>query len=602
MIPALSLLLSALLAFPAPQETTYRFRVQLGPKPGAVLEKLADFDLLGACDGAPAARPGATADVIVAPGELARFRALGLRAVLVDRGRPFAEIARATPQGPDANYFTVAEIEAELLALQTKYPALAKRIDLTAYTGAPKTWNGHHIYALVISDRPGVDEGEPAILVAAQHHARELGPPYVAIQLARRILAGYASDALLKAAVDSYEIWIVPCVNPDGVDWVWTRDNYWRKNRRPNGFNYGVDLNRNYPFAWGRCGSSSYTGSQVYRGPSAASEPEVKTMLALAAKRRFERYLDLHSYGREVLSTYSPCIGLYYRGSALASYLDGLRNKLALSLGYRTRSPSASGEAPESHWAQNGTLSFLVEFGTAFQPVFTVTKAEEARIWPGLRAWLAWAPPLRGHLRSLQGNAPLAGTLVDAGFGFRFGEHAASRADGRFALWLPAGTRSVDLQAAGHDPRRVQLAAPGFGTTKTLTLELVPSLPKAVLQGPSIHKMGARTNLVLSTGQPGKPYWIAMSLGTSPGVRIGPRTLPLNPDGLFVASARDLTPLFSGNLGTLDASGRATAVFAFPRIPFFQGFTVYFAGLVIDPRWPYGIQAFSAPLALKFSL
>ena len=56
----------------------------------------------------------------------------------------------------------------------------------------------------------------------------------------------------------------------------------WRKNRRRNaGGSYGVDLNRNYPFGWSfTCGGSTTETSSNYRGTQAASEPEVRTMIA----------------------------------------------------------------------------------------------------------------------------------------------------------------------------------------------------------------------------------------------------------------------------------------------------------------------------------
>ncbi len=587
---------------PQRSETSYRYRVPLGSRRGRTLALLRNYDLLGSCSGTPFLPGSGTIDVVLAPGERPAFLRLFPDARLVDRGRPFADIAaerRARdPQGPDANYFTVAEIEAELLRLQKAHPTLALRVDLNALTKTSKTWNGHSLYALKISDRVGADEGEPAILIASQHHARELNGPYMTIQAARRILAGYATDPLIKAAVDAYEIWIVPCVNPDGVDWVWTKDNYWRKNRRNNGRDFGVDLNRNYPFAWGRCGSSSWTRSQVYRGPSAASEPEVRTMIALAKAKRFERYLDFHSYGQEVLSTYSPCIATSYARSPVLGYHAGLRNVLASSMRYRVRSPSASGEAPEWHWAENGTLSFLVEVGRSFQPVFTTTKAEELRVWPGIRKWLAWVPPLRGRLESLKGRLPVAGALLLKDFGFLFGERTRARADGKFALWGPAGMRGLVLSGPGHDSRTLTETLPATGT-RTVRYPLLPTLPAAVLQAPATHKMGTPTSILLKSGQAFRDYWIAMSAGTRPGIPLPLRTLPLNPDGLFQVSAFDLRPIYSGHLGKTDAKGNTTARFAFPRSAFFHGFTIHFAGMLLDPSWPLGVQAFTPPIALR---
>ena len=72
-------------------------------------------------------------------------------------------------------------------------------------------------------------------------------------------------------------------LNVDGNNIVWTTDNMWRKNARGQGNNvYGVDLNRNYSYAWNSCnGSSGSTSSETYRGASAASEPETQALMKL---------------------------------------------------------------------------------------------------------------------------------------------------------------------------------------------------------------------------------------------------------------------------------------------------------------------------------
>jgi hypothetical protein len=62
-------------------------------------------------------------------------------------------------------------------------------------------------------------------------------------------------------------------------------------------------------------------------------------------------------------------------------YCDDLRTPM----NYGTRDPSASGEAPEDHFASGGTLSFLVEIGTSFQPAFSVdAEPRRVRVWPGI--------------------------------------------------------------------------------------------------------------------------------------------------------------------------------------------------------------------------
>src|SRR5512138_2293267 len=99
--------------------------------------------------------------------------------------------------------------------------------------------------------------------------------------VADRLVRDYDRDSEIRAFVDSTELWIVPVVNPDGYQYSWATDRYWRKNRRGG---HGVDLNRNYSVAWGGDGSSADKSSQVYRGEFAFSEVESSAVRDLAKR------------------------------------------------------------------------------------------------------------------------------------------------------------------------------------------------------------------------------------------------------------------------------------------------------------------------------
>ena len=592
---------------PVDPGTSHLVQVRLDTQPGAhtLLEKAGFLSCLAE------KRVGAAryVEIVVAHEEWAAWRALGIAGKELSRGRPYKDIvAEQRKLGPlaiDANYFTVAEIEAELAKLAKSYPTLARRVDLTAFTGSPKTFEGRRLYALVISDHVTKNEDEPRVLIASQHHARELNSPYMSIGAARRLLSGYKTNAAIKKVVDENEIWIVPCVNPDGVAYVWNKDNWWRKNRRKNSSNsYGVDLNRNYPYEWGKCGStSSRTTSSTYRGPSAGSEPEVQTMMALARKLRFERYLDFHSYGREVLTTFDPCVQNKYASTSWGAMELHHRKILAAAASFKTRTPSASGEAMEFHAAENGSLSFLVEVGTGFQPAWSSTVAEEKRVWPLILRFLQMKPAIRAHVRSLQGQAALASSSSLKVLGLTRGESWRGPADtGRLHLWLPPGKRSLTVGAPGHVSRTFSLTATGYEAGTRVDLVLVPTLPATTLTAPAKATLGKPTTIALSAGDPGRSYWIAMALGTSPGFAIPPRIVPLNPDPIFLTSFLPLAPVYTGQLGKLDSAGKARATLTFPRNAAFHGFKLWFCGLTFQSGWPLGVKAISPARQVELRL
>jgi Zinc carboxypeptidase len=573
--------------------TSYRLRV-LDPLSQPVRQRLeASFDVV------PNAAGGI--DVIVLPEEMGAWKRTGIKTRLVSRGRPFRDVP-SPGFAPDARYYTPAEIVTKIDGFVSSYPKLAKKIDLSLLIGAAKTHDGRSIYALKVSDNVGNDEDEPAILLAAQHHARELATPVVVFAAIDRILKGYATNAKLKALVDGHELYFVPCVNPDGTNYVWTKDNFWRKNRRANGgSSFGVDNNRNYPFLFGRCGASSRTTSQIYKGPSAGSEPENKTMMAAQRLWRPEIYLDFHSTGREVLFTYAPCATV---NSTIRTLLNRYVSSLRAPMAYATRSPSASGEAPEFHWADGGSMSFLVETlarTSGFQPSYTVAVAEAARVWPGVeKALTTWRPSVRGHVKSIFKDRPIAATIRYTPNRFTHGEKSGSRArDGRYGLWLPIGTHSVTWSAAGFRSVTKSIRVTAYDSPTTVEVVMIPNMATPSIAKSGTDRIGTTTSLTYtSTGDANETYWIVLAAGTNPGIDIGAgRVIPLNADAVFFASLRPGVLLTNGT-GTLSASGKATASFAIPNIPAFIGLTVYAGGITQNNAYLNFVKNYSGAVAI----
>ncbi|HKA58529.1 MAG TPA: M14 family metallopeptidase [Gemmatimonadales bacterium] len=142
------------------------------------------------------------------------------------------------------------------------------------------------------------DPGRPNVLFMATHHARE----WISTAVAMKLIRWLADSG--GASLAAHDVWVLPVENPDGYQYSFTNERYWRKNRRPNaGGSYGVDPNRNYPAFWGLddLGSSSWEEAETFRGTAAASEPETQAIVAFHAAHPPVVAVSYHSYGGLVL-------------------------------------------------------------------------------------------------------------------------------------------------------------------------------------------------------------------------------------------------------------------------------------------------------------
>jgi hypothetical protein len=199
-------------------------------------------------------------------------------------------------------YHSYSELESELKQLASAYPSIARLSSLG------QSLENRHIYALKISDHPGQRENEPKVAFLGCHHAREWISVEVPLQIADYLIKNYENDERVKAIVDSSEIWIIPLVNPDGLDYSILNYRLWRKNRRLNqDSSFGVDLNRNYSFFWGAddLGSSPLPSSETYRGEQPFSEPETVAIRDLFLNVSFSAAISYHSFSQSILYPWS---------------------------------------------------------------------------------------------------------------------------------------------------------------------------------------------------------------------------------------------------------------------------------------------------------
>lgn len=225
-------------------------------------------------------------------------------------GAPTASVSASDDSGKWSSgpypYRDFATVVATLEETAAEHPDICSLVDIG--DGWEKTVGkaDRDVLAMRITDNPDLEEDEPDALIMARQHASEATPTEIALQLIENLTDLYGSDARVSWLVDNRDIWIIPVVNPDGMDYSMSEDVVWRKNRHLNyDGSYGVDLNRNYngsengdPLgAWGVAGTSSDPSNSDYCGEYAFSEPETQAVRDLALNQGFEVAADFHMSG-----------------------------------------------------------------------------------------------------------------------------------------------------------------------------------------------------------------------------------------------------------------------------------------------------------------
>jgi len=469
---------------------------------------------------------------------------------MLETGGPRAEGARRLaaderadePARVPPTYETYQDITAHMATLCARRPGVCQVVDLTATYGAPPTFEGRHIHGVKLSDNVALDEDEPAVLIVAAHHAREINTPVVALTALAHLIDGYGSDTQVTAAVDANQIWIVPVWNPDGYDYVFSTDNLWRKNRRVFDEAVGVDLNRNYPFGWdAACSSGGMPADDTYKGPTAASEAETQTMLLLAGQQRFAKVLDFHSAGREVVAGY-PC-----ESDARASFRMAEAGILAKHAGYggTGRLPASQGQHEQFESAALGAHAFLIEVGEQFQPDFADSVAEAEQVWPAI-AWMLQRPiSVGGHVSDACTGAPLVAGVEITNLPYASGESDSSgEAFGRFHVFLPAGGHTLRFTAPGYRPDVVDVAVSDDASV-ALEIALRPVVPCGG-ERPGARAVAPRRSGVRGGAEGGCAYvastprgWLVLIVGAGLVMLRGRRSRVLGASPLPLAGEAD---------------------------------------------------------------
>lgn len=139
---------------------------------------------------------------------------------------------------------------------------------------------GRELWAVKISDNPLLEEDEPEFKYVSTMHGNERISLEMTLYLIDHLLTGYATDPALADIVNQTEIWIVPLMNPDGLE----------AGSRYNA--NGIDLNRAFPD-----GAVTSIGT-VFTDPVmdfSSFEPEVAAVMQWGIANSATLSANLHS-------------------------------------------------------------------------------------------------------------------------------------------------------------------------------------------------------------------------------------------------------------------------------------------------------------------
>jgi murein tripeptide amidase MpaA len=184
------------------------------------------------------------------------------------------------------------------------------------------TWEGRATSAVRL--RAGDADHRLSILFTSGVHAGELGGPDSCIYFLYRLINSYLTGAPIVLGETTFnehhvqdlmahlDLFVVPCMNPDGRVYVETSKNWWRKNRNPTlGVDaIGVDINRNFDFLWSSgIGSSAHPSTDIYQGAAPFSEPESRNVQWLLETSRADLFVDIHGPSETLVYSWGDAHG-----------------------------------------------------------------------------------------------------------------------------------------------------------------------------------------------------------------------------------------------------------------------------------------------------
>jgi hypothetical protein len=373
--------------------------------------------------------------------------------------------------GFTTSYLDAAQVAARISSLAATFPAICHLSLLpeptSGYDGSvPGLAGPANIQLLRITNTPAT-HSKPGLLFIGGTHAREWINPLIAIEFAEQLARNYnpaSTDPaviVIDRIVEQCDVFIIPVLNPDGLNFSRHDSAGWRKNRNPadSAVCPGIDNNRNFEIYFGGAGSSAAPCSDTYHGTSPFSEPENRNVrYVLEQNPNILVGVDSHSFGQKILRP-NPSGGAFIASEPVSAADHAIYNALESTLQaaiqgvngvtYSTGSTSNhAGTTDEYMFFAHRVFGFDLECALDFQPPFTDAQLAIQEVTAGMRA-------LANATIDLTVTTPTPARIVQCidrtGSMVAFGYEAPARANAR---------RFIDMMSLGDSIAVVSFADP----------------------------------------------------------------------------------------------------------------------------------------------
>ena len=389
------------------------------------------------------------------------------------------------------DYVSPSEMVLALHALADDHPSAAQLVRIG--------WSVEErpVYALRISHTASPIR---SVRILGAHHGDETSSAAVALHTAEFLLREPTTE--MTAWLDDHEVWIVPHVNPDGI-------------QRLNRYNANnVDLNRNYGFMW--------SADEFRSGDYAFSEPETQNIRALGAWIPAGLGLSLHSGATN--------IGWVWNYTAERTEHDQLLEDIAATYAAHCNTDEfwitngadwyvTNGDTTDWSYGRYGTLDYTLEVSRHKHPDLATTEQIKNEHIEAIERTILWPSWLAGQIiDNVTGlGIPATITLSD---GAQFMETGP---DGRFSRPVHAGSVEARIESPGYAPKVVRLESneervqigltqSTLAQTRPLQSSLEPS-GEFQLDGPASSVVWSRPgNASIDAVLAGENWWVNTAL------------------------------------------------------------------------------------------